>query len=195
MSRGEEPTAMIQRIRARLTYANVMATIAVFIALGGTSYAALKLPRNSVGAEQIKSGAVRSAEIKDRSIRTSDLATSARASLRGQIGPQGPTGATGPQGPSGPTYWAVVDSGGGRVRGNSTQANHNSDTGVYQLHFARDVSVCGAAVTLAKVAGGAVVDPPAGRVTVSPDGDGILVRTFDVDGSVRDLPFNVVIAC
>jgi hypothetical protein len=33
---------MIQRLRARLTYANVMATIAVFIALGGSSYAAIE---------------------------------------------------------------------------------------------------------------------------------------------------------
>lgn len=41
----------MHRIRGKLTYANVMATIAVFIALGGASYAAIKLPKNSVGAE------------------------------------------------------------------------------------------------------------------------------------------------
>jgi hypothetical protein len=34
-------------MRPKLTYANVMATIAVFIALGGASYASLKLPKNS----------------------------------------------------------------------------------------------------------------------------------------------------
>jgi hypothetical protein len=189
---------MIHRIRARMTYANVMATIAVFVALGGSSYAAIKLPRNSVGASQIRSGAVRSSEIKDRSIRTSDLATSARSLLRGQTGAQGPAGAqgaTGPQGPAGPTYWAAVDSGGGRARGTATQSNHDPDTGVYHLRFARDVSSCGAAVSLASVPGGAVADPPAGRATVSPEPGGILIRTYDVDGSVRDLPFNVVIAC
>jgi hypothetical protein len=112
---------MIHRIRARMTYANVMATIAVFVALGGSSYAAVKLPRNSVGNEQIRTGAVRSSEIKDRSIRTSDLATSTRNSLRGRTGPQGPAGAqgaAGAQGPAGPTYWAAVDSGGAPARGN-----------------------------------------------------------------------------
>jgi hypothetical protein len=189
---------MIHRIRARMTYANVMATIAVFVALGGSSYAAIKLPRNSVGADQIRSGAVRSSEIKDRSIRTGDLATSARNSLRGQAGPQGPAGVQGPagaQGPAGPTYWAAVNSGGGRARGNATLSNHDADTGVYHLRFSRDVSDCGAAATLASVPGGAVADPPAGRATVSPEAGGILVRTYDVDGSVRDLPFNVVIAC
>src|SRR4051794_2912450 len=118
---------MIYRIRARMTYANVMATIAVFVALGGSSYAAVKLPRNSVSNEQIRAGAVRSSEIKDRSIRTSDLATSTRNSLRGQTGPQGPAGAqgaAGAQGPPGPTYWAAVDSGGAPARGNATRGRH-----------------------------------------------------------------------
>ena len=32
---------MIDKLRQRLTYANVMSTLAVFIALGGSSYAAL----------------------------------------------------------------------------------------------------------------------------------------------------------
>ena len=39
---------MLRGIRNRLTYANVMATVALFIALGGVSYAAVKLPKNSV---------------------------------------------------------------------------------------------------------------------------------------------------
>jgi hypothetical protein len=41
---------MFSKIRARLSYANVMATIAVFGLLGGVSYAAVNPPRNSVGA-------------------------------------------------------------------------------------------------------------------------------------------------
>jgi hypothetical protein len=55
-------------MRPRLTYANVMATIAVFIALGGTSYAALKLPKNSVGSKQIKKNAVVAAKIKNGAV-------------------------------------------------------------------------------------------------------------------------------
>ena len=82
-------------VRQHLTYANVMATVAVFIALGGTSYA-LTLPRNSVGPSQIRSnavgaselrrGAVTSTEIKDRALRVRDLTRSARRSLRGARG-------------------------------------------------------------------------------------------------------------
>src|SRR4051794_13795005 len=38
---------VVSKIRSALTYANVMATVAVFLALGGGAYAALKLPKNS----------------------------------------------------------------------------------------------------------------------------------------------------
>jgi hypothetical protein len=56
------------KMRPKLTYANVMATIAVFLALGGASYAALKLPKNSVGTKQIKKNAVTTAKIKDGAV-------------------------------------------------------------------------------------------------------------------------------
>jgi hypothetical protein len=46
-------------LRSRLTYANVMATIAVFIALGGGAMAAFKLPANSVKSRNIKDGNVK----------------------------------------------------------------------------------------------------------------------------------------
>jgi hypothetical protein len=62
------------RIRRHLTFANVMSTIAVFIALGGTGYAVTSLPRDSVGARQIRTGAVRSKEVKDRTLETRDFA-------------------------------------------------------------------------------------------------------------------------
>jgi len=38
----------VSKIRANLTYANVMATIAMFIALGGSSYAAIKVTGRNV---------------------------------------------------------------------------------------------------------------------------------------------------
>jgi hypothetical protein len=54
---------VLRSISQRLTYANVMSTFAVFLALGGISYAALKLPKNSVGSAQIKTGAVTNAKL------------------------------------------------------------------------------------------------------------------------------------
>jgi hypothetical protein len=91
---------MLSQLRAHLTYANVVATIAVFIALGGSSYAALKLPKNSVGSDQLKPNSITSAKVKGGSLGTTDLKASARSFLRGQ---RGPRGVQGPQGTAGKT--------------------------------------------------------------------------------------------
>jgi hypothetical protein len=59
---------MIRKIRPRLTYANVMSSIAVFVVLGGGAYAATALPNNSVGTKQIKKNAVTAAKIKGNAV-------------------------------------------------------------------------------------------------------------------------------
>src|SRR3954454_2587008 len=99
---------MLRRLVNRLTYANVVATLALFIALGGSSYAAIKFPKNSVGTTQIKTGAVHTGEIRDRTIRLQDISTSARAALHGQTGPQG---AQGPAGAAAAKHFAAVTAG------------------------------------------------------------------------------------
>jgi hypothetical protein len=50
-----------------------MATIAVFVALGGVSYAALKLPKNSVGTKQLKPNAVSGSKVADGSLSAADF--------------------------------------------------------------------------------------------------------------------------
>jgi hypothetical protein len=90
----------MKRLRSKLTYANVMATVAVFLVLaGGTALAATQvLPKNSVGSRQIKKGAVGPAKLSE----------AAKSTLTGPAGPAGSTGAKGPAGargaagPSGP---------------------------------------------------------------------------------------------
>jgi hypothetical protein len=62
------------KIRKRLTYANVMSSIAVFLVLGGaTAFAASHLGKNSVGSKQLKSNAVTSAKIKKNAITTAKI--------------------------------------------------------------------------------------------------------------------------
>lgn len=51
-----------------------LALLALFVALGGTSYAAVKLPRDSVSTAQVKTGAIRSDEVRDRSLTGQDFA-------------------------------------------------------------------------------------------------------------------------
>jgi hypothetical protein len=73
--------------------------LALFIALGGTSYAAAKLPRNSVGTAQLRKGAVTSTKLA-RSVRTK-LKQAGRPGPAGPQGAKGDTGAQGGQGPQG----------------------------------------------------------------------------------------------
>jgi hypothetical protein len=67
----------MQKIRARLTFANVVACMALFVALGGVGYAATKLPKNSVGSKQLKNGAVTSAKLKAKAVTAAKLGAGA----------------------------------------------------------------------------------------------------------------------
>jgi hypothetical protein len=88
-------------MHARLSYANVMSTLAVAIALGGTSYAAVTLPRGSVDTKQLRAGAVTDAKVKRGSL-TADafrdgtfaIQAAVRARPIPQSAPEGPTFAT-----------------------------------------------------------------------------------------------------
>ncbi len=91
----------------RPTYANVMSTVAVFIAMGGTSYAVASLPKGSVGEPQLRKSAVTGEKVKDGSLTSADLAAGTLLSgprgPRGADGTAGPAGATGVPGPTGAT--------------------------------------------------------------------------------------------
>jgi hypothetical protein len=97
---------MFNRARSKLTYANVVSTLCLFLVFGGTgAYAASQLAKDSVGSKQLKKGAVTLVKI----------APSAQAALKGQGGAAGAKGAdgspgangaagsAGQQGPTGPT--------------------------------------------------------------------------------------------
>ena len=74
-----------------ITYANVVATLALFIALGGGAYAVTQLPKNSVTTVQVKNGSLLAKDFKAGQL------------PRGAKGPQGPQGDQGVRGFSGPT--------------------------------------------------------------------------------------------
>jgi len=87
-----------------------VAVIALFVALGGTGYAALTLPKNSVGSKQLKKGAVKNsdiaanavtgAKVKRRSLTAGDFKASSL--------PQGPRGPAGAKGATGSSASAAV---------------------------------------------------------------------------------------
>jgi hypothetical protein len=99
---------MIQSIRSKLSFANITSMMALTIALGGTSYAAITLPHNSVGSSQIKSSAVKNSDLGSSAVTSGKVKNGTLLSKdfkAGQIpaGPAGPAGATGAKGATGAT--------------------------------------------------------------------------------------------
>lgn len=108
-------------VEHRLSPAMVVALIALFVAMGGSAYAVIRLPPNSVGTKQLKNGAVTNAKLRNGAVTATKvkmgslLASNFKAGqlpqgpkgTTGPAGATGPTGATGPQGPPGATNVVV----------------------------------------------------------------------------------------
>ena len=94
----------MRALRSKLTYANVISTLCLFLALGGgAAVAAGQLGPNSVGSKQLKNGAVTGPKIKRATIEATKLTQLAIQTLQGQRGPKGATGAKGASGAKGAT--------------------------------------------------------------------------------------------
>jgi hypothetical protein len=73
-------------LRPRLTYANVMSTLAVFIALGGSSYAALSISGRSIEKRSIPAKKLKRNSLTGKEIRESRLGTVRRAKDAARVG-------------------------------------------------------------------------------------------------------------
>lgn len=94
-------------LRRRLSYANVVSTLCLFILLGGTSYAVAtgsidsrELKNNSVRSTDLRNNTVRSRDVRNGTLTSDDISPATLAALRG-AGPQGPAGVKGAQGAPG----------------------------------------------------------------------------------------------
>jgi hypothetical protein len=197
---------MLKRIARHLGH-NVVAYAALAVALGGTSYAAVSLPRNSVGTPQLKANAVVSSKVKNGSLLRADFkAGQIPAGATGPAGPTGPagaagpagsagaTGATGATGPAGTPLWAVIGSDGSLARGQGVTSTSHVGAGSYDVVFNQDVDKCGYMATIG----------PSGTGTASGDVDvasllgntkGIYVETRDSGGTLTDRPFHLAVVC
>ncbi len=102
-------------LRKRLTYANTMSSIAVFVALGGGAYAATQLQKNSVGTAQLKADSVTAAKVKNGSLLSADFKAgqlpAGPAGPKGDPGAPGAAGAPGAKGDTGESFPATLPSG------------------------------------------------------------------------------------
>jgi hypothetical protein len=90
----------MHRVRRKLTYANVIATLSLFLVLaGGTAFAASQFGKETIGTRALKKEAVTPAK----------LSSKAKATLTGPAGAKGATGPQGAQGPAGAAGATKVD--------------------------------------------------------------------------------------
>jgi hypothetical protein len=170
---------MEAQMRPKLTYANVVATLALFIAIGGASaFAASQLGKNSVGPKQLKKNAVTTAKIKNEALTAAKVK---KGTLTGtQINAS--------------TLGTVPDASHARSADHATGADHASsaDTvgGLSVIKFEQAGPVSGASpVTVVSLGGlqleyscDEVTDSLAFRATTSVDGASIwLSRTNSVN--------------
>lgn len=79
----------MKQLRRRLTYSNVMSSIAVFLVLGGATAFAAGLAKNSVGPKQLKKNAVTSAKIKNNAVTTAKIKNGAITGAKVNLGSLG----------------------------------------------------------------------------------------------------------
>ncbi len=152
-------------MRKHLTYANVMATLAVFLVLGGGAYAALKLPKDSVTSKQIKKGSVKGSDLAEGAVAKRQLADAgvtgkdvAKDTLKGKNIDEG-------------SLASVPDA--DRVGGNTVrQVSYSAEAGTAPETL---VSLAGLTIT--------AECPPA-----APPGGVLLTATTDTDHSIIGLP-------
>ena len=87
---------MASRLRAHLSYANVVSSVCLFIVLGGSAYAA-----TVITGKNVRNGSLTGKDVKNKSLTPRDFRGSVRGP-KGDTGPPGPKGDTGQQGPTGP---------------------------------------------------------------------------------------------
>jgi hypothetical protein len=113
----------MRKLWRRPSPAMVVACLALLIALGGTSVAAVsQVARNSVGTAQLRTGAVTNAKLRNNAVTSIKVAN--RSLLRADFAPgQLPAGPTGPQGPAGPTGPAGPAGPAGAIRAITVRTN------------------------------------------------------------------------
>ena len=163
----------MKSLMKRLSYANVVATLALVAALGtGGAYAASQLAHNSVGAKQLRKGAVNTRALKNGGVATRDLAASVRRRLVAVD-----------------TAEVAAD---GSLRGGSA-ASSSAGGNVYTVTFKRSVGGCAYSATHVLSGAG---EPNGGTATITGSaGKQVTVETYDAGGAPAALSFHLIAVC
>jgi hypothetical protein len=209
----------MRRILRRPSPALVVATIALFLAAGGTTYA-LTLPANSVGSAQIQAGRVLNSKLAPGSVSNSKMGRNAvtfsklasnqmtaakirNASLLGEdLAPNTVTGAQVDEASLGITRFALVDATGTLAGGSSGVTVASSTGNTVVVNFGSSVAGRPILATLSGETPGQIVAAPCGGASSSnPNGvtcaaaftspQYVQVQTFNAAGNNASRPFSL----
>jgi hypothetical protein len=198
--------------------AMIVACVALVVALGGVSYAASVLPKNSVGFAQLQKhavthaklskNAVTGAEVKDGTLTGADFKANrlpgGLQGPKGDTGPQGTKGDAGPQGPAGPQgepatkLFAAIDAGGLLVHGSGVTASIRVSQGRYVVTFNRSLAGCVATASYynENAYSGWNTANQFALTRVSDHADQLSVYVYNTDLAMSfSVPFSVVVFC
>lgn len=186
----------MKHVRKRLTYANVMSSIAVFLVLGGaTAFAAIK-----IGANNIKANAVTAGKIKKGAVTTAKLGNNAVTGAKAKESSFGQVPSAKVAASASNLLWAVVSNPAGAgnavlVRSSQPAPTVAEATGV-NVFFSRDVTGCAWLATRGLPgSGGAEVAGFAETGGVVGNPNGVDVRTRDDAGTIQDGNFHLAVIC
>jgi hypothetical protein len=183
----------------------VVAYVALFVALGGSSYAALR-----IGSKQIVNNGVRSADIRNNDvrgrdirndtitgadIRESSLGTVLRADSAGRADTASTANTANTANGLAGEYFAVVNPDGTLARGTANVSSQRSNTGQYYVSTDRNVASCFYVAAL----GGTPTADTSGQIAALLDPafstNAVFVVTRNTAGSTADKTFTLHIRC
>jgi hypothetical protein len=173
--------------------AMVVACVALFVSLGGVSYAVA-----TIGSDDIINGSIRNRDFKDGTLRGNEAKPDGfgpnaikEQSLDATKLKQVPSAVVA----DGVTRQAVVSEVGAAVRSRGVTSTAQTGTGQYQVILDRDVRQCVYTATLGDESAAA---PGTGQISVTSAAsnvNGVRVVTRDSTGAVADRSFHLIVSC
>lgn len=197
---------MLRKLRSQLSYANVAATLALVLAVGGSSaYAvskirtrhigyhavtAAKLNYNAVTAGKVRNSSLSGYDVRDNSLKTQDVRNGSLKSEDFAAG-QLPKGDKGDKGDPATSIFGTVSSAGVLTNGKgvtAVSASAPADAS-YTVTFSQDVSKCAVVGTVASNDGGVLTAAPSGTPQQ------VTFRTRNPVGAAAQQPFSFAVHC
>ena len=172
------------KVLFRHVRAHFVGYLALLVASAGTSYAAVRLPANSVTTKQVKNFSLLNKDFKRGQL------PRGKQGPTGPIGPIGPIGPPGPQGPPGPTalFANVTQTGMLTAGAGVVSVAHSPGTSLYTVTFNRSLATCTATASF---------NTKQGEMIVGVAGSAVEVTEYSSAGvSASDYSgFNLIVAC